>query len=233
VDAARNRGSFAERALTSVVGWMIRILGMTLRFRREGEAELLETLRANSPVIVFGWHEFLTLGCCDLAHYGPTIMISQSRDGDRVTRIAESVGWHVVRGSSSRGGARALLQVVRVLEAGGFACHLVDGPRGPRHELKPGLLMMAQRSGATLFPTAYAASWSWRPNSWDRQLVPLPFSRVAVRYLPPRCVAPNLDAESVELLRVELERELVETGADLEALLANQPASLSSRSERE
>ena len=119
-----------------------------------------------------------------------------------------------------------------MLESGGFACHLVDGPRGPRRELKPGLLLMAQRSGATLFPTAYAARWSWRPNSWDRQLVPLPFSRVAARYLPPRCVAPNLDAESLELLRVEIERELLAAGAALDAQLGNQPAGLSSRSER-
>ncbi len=231
MDGAENRASLADRALTAVVGGMLRILGRTLRFRREGEAALLEALKSKSPVIVFGWHEFLTLGCCDLAHYGPTIMISQSRDGDRVTRIAESVGWRVVRGSSSRGGARALLQVVRTLGEGGFACHLVDGPRGPRHELKPGLLLMAQRSRATLFPAVYAAKWGWRPNSWDRQLVPLPFSRVAARYLPPRCVPANLDAASADALRREIERELLENGAQLEAELTGQPARLSSRSE--
>ena len=231
MDPAENRASLSERALTSVVGAMIRILGKTLRFRREGEPELLETLKSKSPVIVFGWHEFLTLGCCDLAHYGPTIMISQSRDGDRVTRIAESVGWRVVRGSSWRGGARALLQVVRVLQDAGFACHLVDGPRGPRHELKPGLLLMAQRSGAALFPAVYAARWSWRPHSWDRQLIPLPFSRAAVRYLPPRCVPENLDEASVEEVRRDLERELLREGAQLEAELTGQLAGLSSRSE--
>jgi lysophospholipid acyltransferase (LPLAT)-like uncharacterized protein len=230
VDRVENRPSLAERALTTVVGWMIRTLGRTLRFRREGEAALLETLASGNPVLVFGWHEFLLMGCCDLAHYGPTIMISQSRDGDRVTRVAESVGWHVVRGSSSRGGARALLQVVRVLEEGGFACHLVDGPRGPRHELKPGLLLMAQRSGATLFPTVYAARWRWRPNSWDRQLIPLPFSRAAARYLPPRCVPADLDAASVEAVRSGLEQEMLEAGAELEARLGGQLAGLSSRS---
>ena len=170
MDRAENRGTLADRALTSVVGWMIRILGKTLRFRREGHVALAETIASGSPVIIFGWHEYLLIGCCDLAHYGPTIMISQSNDGDRVTRIAESLGWRVVRGSSSRGGARALLQLVRLLEHGAFVGHLVDGPRGPRREVKPGLLLMAQRSGATLFPTVYAAKWAWRPRSWDRQL---------------------------------------------------------------
>lgn len=231
MDRVENRGSLADRALTSVVGWMIRILGRTLRFRREGEAALLETLKSGGPVIVFGWHEFLLIGCCDLAHYGPTIMISQSSDGDRVTRIAESLGWRVVRGSSSRGGARALLQLVRFLEHGAFVGHLVDGPRGPRRELKPGLLMMAQRSGATLFPAVYSARWSWRPHSWDRQLIPFPFSPAAARYLPPRCVPANLDAASVETLRVELERELLQASGELDARLSGQLAGLSSRSE--
>jgi lysophospholipid acyltransferase (LPLAT)-like uncharacterized protein len=181
---------------------------------------------------MFGWHELLLIGCCDLAHYRPTIMISQSRDGDRVTWIAERLGWSVVRGSSSRGGARALLQVVRLLKQGIFLGHLVDGPRGPRRVLKPGLLMMAQHSGAVLIPTVYAAKWSWRPNSWDRQCIPFPFSTVVAHHLPPRCVRPNLDPESVELLRVQFERELVEASAELDARLAGQPASLSSRSER-
>src|SRR5262245_57532897 len=213
------RTGFAERALISAVGFAIRLLGTTLRFRREGESELLETLAAKTPVLVFGWHEYLTIGSCDLAHYGPAIMISQSRDGDRVSRIAASVGWQVIRGSSSRGGARALLQVVRFLEQGGFACHLIDGPRGPRHPMKPGLLLMAQRSRATVFPAVFGAKWHWRPNSWDRQIIPLPFSRAAVRYLPARCVRPDLDPPSVEALTRELEREMVDAYAQLEAEL--------------
>jgi len=229
VERAQDRIDLRERALTVVAGAALRLLGRTLRFRREGEAELLETLATGCPVLMCGWHEHLTLGSCDLAHYGPTIMISQSRDGDRVTRIAESVGWRVVRGSSSRGGARALLQLVRFLEGGGFACHLVDGPRGPRHELKPGLLMMAQRSRATLIPAVYAAKWHWRPHSWDRQVIPLPFTRAAVRYLPARCVPANLDAASVEALTRELGREMLDAGEQLEAELAGQRASLSGR----
>src|SRR4029450_13189673 len=104
-------------------------------------------------------------------------------------------------------------------EDGGFACHLVDGPRGPRHELKPGLLRMAQRSRATLFPGVHAAEWSWRapPHRGARQSPPLPFSRPAVRYLPPRCVPANLEPASAEELRREIERELLANGAGPEA----------------
>lgn len=227
MERADNRVSLAERALTAVAGAVLRILGRTLRFRREGHALLLETLKSKSPVIVFGWHELLLLATCDLAHHGATVMISQSRDGDRVTRIAESVGFRVVRGSSSRGGARALLQLVRLLEAGGFVCHLMDGPRGPRRELKPGLLLMAQRSGATLFPLVYGVGWHVRVASWDRHLIPLPFSRVIARFLPPRCVRADLDAASLEALQHDLERELLENFTEVEGQLAG----LSGRSE--
>jgi len=229
VEPAKDRVSLSERALTVAAGSLLRLLGTTLRFRREGEAELLETLASKCPVLMPGWHEHLVLGSCDLAHYGPAIMISQSRDGDRVSRVAASVGWRVVRGSSSRGGARALLQLVRFLEAGGFACHIVDGPRGPRRELKPGLLLMAQRSRAVLFPAVYAAKWHWRPHSWDRHVIPLPFSRAAVRYLPARCVPADLDPASVEALTRDLEREMIDASAQLDAELAGQPAGLSGR----
>ena len=223
MERAQPRDSLGERALTGAAGIALRLLGRTLRFRREGEPELLEALASKSPVLMYGWHEHLTVGSCDLAHYGPAIMISQSRDGDRVSRIAASVGWRVIRGSSSRGGARALLQLVRFLEQGGFACHLIDGPRGPRHQMKPGLLLMAQRSRATVFPAVFAAKWHWRPNSWDRQVIPLPFSRAAARSLPARCVRPDLDAASVEALTRELEREMIDASAQLDAELAGQP----------
>ena len=91
---------------------------------------------------------------------------------------------------------------------------------------------MAQRSGAVLFPTVYAAEVELAPRSWDRQLVPLPFSRVVAPHLPPRCVPANLDAGAVERVRAELERELARRDAQLDAELAGQPRQgTSSRSE--
>ncbi|MFI5316692.1 MAG: lysophospholipid acyltransferase family protein [Myxococcota bacterium] len=228
-EPAKERGNLIERVLTVAAAWFIRILGATLRFEREGDDIVGETLAAGQSAIVFGWHELLLMACCDLRHMNPYIMISHSRDGERITRVVERVGWRVIRGSSSRGGARALLQMVRVLREPVLAGHLVDGPRGPRHDLKPGLIVMAQRSGSVLVPTLYATRHKWRAPSWDRLQVPLPFSRIVRRQLPARCVPEHLAPDEAEKLRVELHAELSAASAALEAELAGQPAPASCR----
>lgn len=225
-EPAKERVSLFERALTVVAAWFIRALGATLRFECEGGDAVRETLASGSSAIIFGWHELFLIACCDLRRLHPYIMISQSRDGSRITRVAERVGWRAVRGSSSRGGARALLQMVRALDDAEpvLAGHLVDGPRGPRREMKPGVVLMAQRSGAVLIPSVYATRHKWCAPSWDRLQVPLPFSRVVRRDLPARCVPKHLDAEEAEKLRVELHEELTRATNALEAEICGQPA---------
>jgi hypothetical protein len=224
VEPAKQRGSIVERVLIVVAAWFVRALGATLRFEHEGDDVVGETLASGNAAIVFGWHEVLLIACCDLRHKKPYIMISHSRDGERITRVVERVGWRVIRGSSSRGGARALLQMVRVLREPVLAGHLVDGPRGPRRELKPGVIVMAQRSRAVLVPTVYATRHKWTAPSWDRLQVPLPFARVVRRYLPARCVPDNLDSAQAEKLRIELHDELTSASLALEAELAGQLA---------
>jgi hypothetical protein len=112
-------------------------------------------------------------------------------------------------------------------------CHLVDGPRGPRGEVKPGLILMAQRSGAALIPLLYATRHKWLAGSWDRMQVPLPFGRVVARFLAPREVPRELTPEAAEALRLEIERELLGEEARLEAEVAGQPRGRGSRSKTE
>jgi len=226
---ASNQPNFLEKILTIAAAWFIRALGATLRFEHEGDDVIGETLASGNSAIVFGWHELLLIACCDLRHYNPYIMISESRDGERITRVVERVGWRVIRGSSSRGGARALLQMVRSLREPVLAGHLVDGPRGPRREMKPGVILMAQRSRAVLIPTVYATRHKWCAPSWDRLQVPLPFSRIVRRQLPARCVPEKLDGAEGEKLRIELHDELTRASAALEAELSGQPAPRSCR----
>jgi lysophospholipid acyltransferase (LPLAT)-like uncharacterized protein len=217
-----DRPSIGERVLGSIVAMAVRLLGATLRFDYEDNDVVADTLASGSATIIYGWHEMFLIACCDLGHYRPYIMISQSRDGGRVTRVAEKLGWHVVRGSSSRGGAKALLQMVRVLKDPVLAGHLVDGPRGPRRELKPGVVAMAQRSRAVLVPSMYVVRRKWSAPTWDRLQVPLPFTRIVRRDLPARCVREDLDAAEVEKLRSELHDELVRECAAFEAELGGQ-----------
>jgi hypothetical protein len=229
VEPAKQRGGFFENALIVVAAWLLRALFATLRFRVDGEDVIPDTLAAHTSVVVFGWHELLFVATCDLARYNPYIMVSHSRDGERIARVVERLGWKPVRGSSSRGGARALLEMVRALRTTTVAGHLVDGPRGPRHEVKPGLVAMAQRSGAVLLPMTYFTKWKWSASSWDRMQIPLPFARIVGRRLPARCVPPDLDDDAIAALCRELGAELEASYAQLEAELSGQPAPAKSR----
>jgi lysophospholipid acyltransferase (LPLAT)-like uncharacterized protein len=113
-----------------------------------------------------------------------------------------------------------LLEVVRLLKKNYVVGHVVDGPRGPAGELKPGLVLIAQRSGAAIVPIYATAAHRWQTPSWDRMQIAYPFSRVLVRYGPPVEVSPELDAEASEQLRLELEEKMKTEYARLEADLA-------------
>lgn len=222
-----------ERALPILAATLLRLVGRTSKFRREGEAALLARLEAGLPTILYGLHGHLLVGACDLGRHRPYVMISQSRDGERIARTVEHVGFRPVRGSSSRGGMRALLQMVRLLHGPVVCCHIVDGPRGPRGEIKPGLILLAQRSGAALIPVLYATRHKWIARSWDRMQVPLPFGRTVARFLAPREVPRELEAEAAEALRLELEQELAREELRLEAEVVGQPGGRGGRSEPE
>jgi lysophospholipid acyltransferase (LPLAT)-like uncharacterized protein len=224
VEPVDYRPKILERALLTVVAWLVRALAATLRIQLEGKDIISETLASGSSVLVFGWHELLLVAICDLRHDHPIIMVSRSRDGERIARVAERVGIRVVRGSSSRGGARALLEMVRAMREPTLAGHLIDGPRGPRHEVKPGLVVMAQRSRAALVPMTYWVAHKWTARSWDRFQVPLPFSRVVGRFLPARCLPADLDEAAIAALCRELGDELTRAYAQLESEHASQPA---------
>ncbi len=228
------RPKLVERALPWLAGKLLRLVGGSLRVRHEGEDRMRALLAEGRPVILYGLHGHLMVGSCDLGRYRPFVMISQSRDGERIARTVEQVGFRPVRGSSSRGGTRALLQAVRLLKGPVVCCHIVDGPRGPRGEVKPGLILMAQRSGAAIIPVLYGVDRKWVVRkSWDRMQIPKPFGRVIARHLPPRDVPRDLSPEAAEALRRELERELAREEARIEAEATGQSGGSGGRSETE
>jgi lysophospholipid acyltransferase (LPLAT)-like uncharacterized protein len=116
---------------------------------------------------------------------GVSILISEHGDGEIIARIAARLGFRTVRGSTSRGAARALLGMVRVLEEGNDLAITPDGPRGPAKSYAPGPLVVAQRSGRPIIPTVAVASSGWRLKSWDSFLIPRPFARVTIGYGEP------------------------------------------------
>lgn len=170
-------------------GGVLRAIARTWRFDVRNAAAL-ESLRDQRRPFIFSlWHgQLLPL----LWHHRDqqiAVLISEHRDGELVARLAASLGYRLIRGSSTRGGERALLSLVRDLRDGGEAAVTPDGPRGPAFKYAPGALVAANRSGAAILPIAAHASSAWRLRSWDRFLIPKPFARVTVAYGNPVDVA--------------------------------------------
>ena len=163
---------------------LIRLLGMTWRMRPVNDEDLVARRASGERVIFTLWHgELLPL----LWHHrgeGIAVVISEHRDGEIIARIAERLGYTTVRGSTSRGGGRALIGLMRAIEAGHDGAVTPDGPRGPAHVFAPGAAIASQRTGAPLAMIRATATRAWRLKSWDRFLVPKPFATVRVIYGP-------------------------------------------------
>ena len=114
-----------------------------------------------------------------------SVLISEHGDGEIIARVAMDLGYRTVRGSTSRGAARALLGLVRELQDGHDLAITPDGPRGPAKSYAPGTLIVAQRSGAPIVPVVVSTNWAWRLKSWDGFVIPRPFARVTVAYGEP------------------------------------------------
>ncbi|PIP06134.1 MAG: hypothetical protein COX51_09550 [Syntrophobacteraceae bacterium CG23_combo_of_CG06-09_8_20_14_all_50_8] len=158
---------------------------LTFRLRVENEKTWLNYLKEGGKILLCGWHQqfFATLRYCDsLRVHRPSVMISQSQDGELIAGIFKKCGWFPVRGSSSRGGGQALKMMIEKLKETGLAAHIVDGPRGPAGKVKDGVIRLAQATGAVIVPFYISADRAWYFNSWDRFLVPKPFARATLSF---------------------------------------------------
>ena len=170
----------------------LRAIASTWRFRIRGGEHLASLRAAGTPFIFSLWHGQLLPLIWHHRGQHVAILVSEHRDGELIARIARSIGYRLIRGSTTRGGGRALLALVRTLEAGTEVAVTPDGPRGPAFEFAPGALVAAHRTGAPLLPIAAHADRAWRLSSWDGFIIPKPFARVTVAYGAPV----RVDAES-------------------------------------
>lgn len=143
---------------------------------------------AGQPMVMTCWHGHLLPLMWLHRNEGIATLVSEHRDGEIVARVAERLGFRLVRGSTSRGAGRALLGLVAALRDGHDLAVTPDGPRGPARVYAPGSLIAAQRADAPVVPTAIAVSRAWRLRSWDRFVVPKPFARIVVVYAAPSWV---------------------------------------------
>jgi lysophospholipid acyltransferase (LPLAT)-like uncharacterized protein len=159
---------------------LIYLAGFTWRVRFVGQDKLDEARKIKGRVLFCFWHSRL-LGLCYTHRYRNFgIMVSQSFDGEWIARIVTRLGYRVFRGSASRDGARALLEMLK--DNSGDLALTVDGPRGPAEKVKPGAISLAAHSELPIVPISFTASRYWRLKSWDRLIIPKPFSLVTVKY---------------------------------------------------
>ncbi|MDP3096471.1 MAG: lysophospholipid acyltransferase family protein, partial [Syntrophales bacterium] len=177
--------TFAIRhGLIPIAYWIIRIYLLMVRIRIFHEEELFDHLHREGKGIIAVWHQRILLVVSyarRFREFKPAAMISQSRDGDLIADVARRLNFRPVRGSSSRGGREALAAMVAELSVHPLAVHAVDGPQGPRGLVKAGIIRMAQLSGAPIIPVYISVNRAWILKSWDRILIPKPFSTVWVR----------------------------------------------------
>ena len=167
----------------------IRLLAATWRIRTEHEERWRPLYQARRAHVFLLWHEALLPLLWQHRRQGIAIVVSEAREGQYLADLGTVLGYRTVRGSSTRGASRALLGAVRELREGRAVAFTPDGPRGPRRELKPGVVAAAQRGGGIIVPIHAEASRAWRLHSWDRFMIPQPGARVTIRYGRPFEVA--------------------------------------------
>jgi lysophospholipid acyltransferase (LPLAT)-like uncharacterized protein len=174
-----------DSLIVSFAAFLIRCLARTWRMEVRNEDQLQSLRSAKKPFIFALWHGQLLPLLWHHRKQGIALVISEHRDGERIARVATGLGYELVRGSSTRGGGRALIQLSRVLQSGKEAAITPDGPRGPARTVAQGVLVAAQRSGAPILPIAVTANRAWRLGSWDSFMIPKPFARVVIAYSVP------------------------------------------------
>lgn len=186
----------------------IRLYSLLFRFRVENEKQWMAHYKKGGAVILCVYHQQFVSAIRyfkGYQQYKPGLMISQSRDGEVIAGVANRTGWVTVRGSSTRGGVAALKMMIDHLKENRLAAHIVDGPRGPVFKVKAGVLRMAHESNAVIVPFYTASNNAWYFNSWDRFMLPKPFSKVILRYGDMIKFKPPATPEEFETQRQSLE----------------------------
>lgn len=177
-------GRRAARFLPPLGAWVLRGLTATLRLSEAGDLSTSLSVRSRPPTIYAVWHETALAA----AHYRDRpihALASRSFDGELISRMLESLGFpRTARGSSTRAGGLGTLEMLRYLEQGEHVLVTVDGPKGPRRQAKPGVIKLAQLSRCPVVPVAFDCSPNLRIGSWDRMIIPVPFSRGVYCYGP-------------------------------------------------
>lgn len=201
---------FINSVLSSVIYFLLNLYTKTIHVQLENAEKVINHAENGGRVIIGVWHQRFFGGFFvpPMFHLTPCIMISQSRDGDFISRIVQKIGWKPVRGSSSRGGKQALRAMVEGVMKNPIGFHIVDGPNGPPRIIKPGLIALARDADAVITLGLISYEKAWIANSWDQFMVPKPFSRILIRAGSTFPVPEKMNDDEFEAFRKKVEDAL-------------------------
>lgn len=202
------RLSLKESVIAGLGGAALDGLMASCWYRTEGEEHFRPFWDAGQPVIFTLWHGRLLPCTYHHRHQGVVTLVSLHRDGEYITRAVRRWGYTAVRGSSSRGGLDALRELIRHVKQGRSLAITPDGPRGPREKMKPGPVIIAQRTGAPIIPVVSGASRASYFGGWDRFLIPHPFARLQIAYGEPVFVPRRADEAQIQTIMDDVEVRL-------------------------
>ena len=196
------------RAIASLGYPLIAALGATLRWRADGLEHLAAVERSGRPPIMAFWHGRILPATVYFRRRGIVVITSENFDGEWIAGIIERFGYGTARGSTSRGGRKALRQLSRDMASGKPAAFTIDGPRGPARVAQPGALWLAKATGNPVVPFHIETDRHWTLNSWDRTQIPKPFAVSAIAIGEPLYVAPDTNASGLNEATRALQQQL-------------------------
>ncbi len=206
------KGGFWYRVSLSVVPfvfvWLTRFWFFTCRIKTHGQnyRDLIDA--GGKPAVASFWHYSILFILYYMRRDSAVAMVSASKDGEYISRVARKFGYETVRGSRKKGGLQAIKALIRCMREGRNAAIVADGSQGPARVVQAGCIVLASRAGAPVLPMVWSCSRYKRFGSWDGTVLPYPFCRVDFFYGEPLDVPPKIKAEEIEKYRLILEKRL-------------------------
>lgn len=220
------RDRFFATLLSWIVPAIVRLIGLTLRYEgppRDASAEENSLTRIDDlyPGIFVFWHRCVLPSMWLFRNQNLAVITSESRDGEYIARVISKMGFVPVRGSSSRGGRRALHEMRQLVSDGGGVAFTIDGPRGPRYVAKRGPVMLARITGIPIIAFYIALDRAWVLNTWDRFVIPKPFARMYIRGAKKIYVPADADDATLDRCYAEMQAALDRVTAFAESAVSS------------
>ena len=206
--------SLLLRVVPKILALGMRLWFLTCKVKIHNPENLVLAGDEKQPLIASFWHYSIAYLFFHVRKYSATVMVSASRDGDYIARLAEEFGFDSVRGSRNKKGFEALKGMLRAVRNGSNAAIVADGSQGPVRVAQPGAILVASRTGAPVIPIVWSASRYFTIRSWDRTAIPKLFSRIDVFYGEPIYIPAKLKPEEMDEYRIRLEQDLNTLYAD-------------------